>query len=134
MPPPVRSVPSRRTLLAVVDVAYHGRRRRHEGIRGVVVRMVVEEEVRAIVLICHFLIQPGVDDGGKRSGMTLVGYVADNVRLGKEEEEVLRHDGHNNNNDGWCGASLGGAQSNVFSPTLRLINRKVFTFGALIAS
>jgi hypothetical protein len=32
------------------------------------------------------------------------------------------------------GASVGGAQSNVFNPTLRLINRKVFTFGALIAS
>jgi hypothetical protein len=25
----------------------------------------------------------------------------------------------------WCGARLGGAQSNVFNPTLRLINRKV---------
>jgi hypothetical protein len=30
-------------------------------------------KVRAIVLICQVLIQPGVDDEGKRSGMTLVG-------------------------------------------------------------
>ncbi len=62
-----------------------------------------DEEVCAIVLICQVLIQPGVDDGGKRSGMTLVGYVADNLRLGKEEEEALRLDGHDNNNDGYRG-------------------------------
>jgi hypothetical protein len=41
---------------------------------------------------------------------------------------------HHHHAASWCGASLGGAQSNVFNPTLRLINRRVFTFGALIAS
>ena len=30
-------------------------------------------KVHAVVLICQVLIQPGVDDGGKMSGMTLVG-------------------------------------------------------------
>ncbi len=30
-------------------------------------------KVRAVVLIRQVLIQPGVDDGGKRSGMMLVG-------------------------------------------------------------
>jgi hypothetical protein len=35
--------------------------------------MVEEAEVRAVVLICQVLIQPGVDKGGKRSSVTLVG-------------------------------------------------------------
>jgi hypothetical protein len=35
--------------------------------------MVEEEEISTIVLICQVLIHPRVDDGGKRSGMTLVG-------------------------------------------------------------
>ncbi len=39
-----------------------------------VVRMAEEEEVHAVVLICHILIELGVDDGGKRSSsMVLVG-------------------------------------------------------------
>ncbi len=63
MPPPVWSFSSRRMLLVIVDVADHGRRRRMEGIWSVVVRVGEEEEVRAIVLIRHVLIQPGVDDG-----------------------------------------------------------------------
>jgi hypothetical protein len=55
-PPPVRPVParrtplvvvlSRRTPLVVVDVADRGRRRRHEGVWGVVVRVVEEEGPR----------------------------------------------------------------------------------------
>jgi hypothetical protein len=35
--------------------------------------MVEEKEVPAVVLICQALIQLGVDDGGKRSSVTLVG-------------------------------------------------------------
>ncbi len=38
----------------------------------VVVRVVEEEKVRAVVLICQVLIQLRVDNGGKRSSMTLV--------------------------------------------------------------
>ncbi len=38
-----------------------------------VVRVVEEEEVHAVVLICQVLIQLGVDNGGKRSSLTLVG-------------------------------------------------------------
>jgi hypothetical protein len=37
---------------------------------------------RAIVLIRQVLIQPGVDDGGKRSSVPLVGLCGRNVRLG----------------------------------------------------
>ncbi len=33
-----------------------------------------------------------------------------------------------------CGASLGGAVDYILNPTLRLKKRRVFTFGALIAS
>jgi hypothetical protein len=70
--PPLRSVPSHLTPLFVVNVAtavdgggtrafgawsYAGWRRKF----------------RAIVLICQVLIQPGVDNGGKRSSVTLVG-------------------------------------------------------------
>jgi hypothetical protein len=108
VPPPVRFVPSRRTPLVIVDVTNHGQRRRHQGIQGIVICMVEEEEVCAIVLICQVLIQPGVDDGGKRSGVMLVGYVADNIRLGEEEEEALHCDGHNNNNNGYRGGEGGG--------------------------
>ncbi len=79
-----------------------------EGISGVVVHVGEEEEVRTIVLICQVLIQPKVDNGGKRIGMTLVGYVADNLRLGKEEEEALRLDGHDDDNDGYRGGGGGG--------------------------
>jgi hypothetical protein len=71
--PPLRSVLSRRMPLVVVDVADHGQRRRHEGVWGVVVRVVEEEEVGAIVLVRQVPIHPGVDDGGKRRGVTLVG-------------------------------------------------------------
>ncbi len=38
-----------------------------------VIRMVEEEEVRTVVLIHQVLIQLGVDNGGKRSSVTLVG-------------------------------------------------------------
>ncbi len=55
-PPPLRSVPflrmplvvvpSRQTPLVIVDVADRGQRRRHEGVRGVVIHVVEEEEWR----------------------------------------------------------------------------------------
>ncbi len=38
-----------------------------------VIHVVEEEEDGTIVLICQVPIQPGVDDGGKRSGVTFVG-------------------------------------------------------------
>jgi hypothetical protein len=72
-----------------------------------VICVVEEEEVHTVVLICQVLIQPGVDDVGKRSGMTLVGYEADKVRLGKKEEEALRQDGHDDNNNGYRGGGGG---------------------------
>ncbi len=46
---------------------------RHRGIRGVVICVVEEEEICTVALICQILIQLGVDDGGKRSSVTLVG-------------------------------------------------------------
>ncbi len=45
--------------------------------------MVEEEEVRNFVLICQVLIQPGVDDGGKRSSVTLVGLRGKQRQAGK---------------------------------------------------
>ncbi len=86
MPTPIQSVPSRQTPLVVINVANHGRRQRLESVWGMVVHVGEEEEVHAPVLIHQVLIQLGVDEGGKRSSVTLVGYVADNLRLGKEEE------------------------------------------------
>ncbi len=71
--PPLRSVPSRRTPLVVVDVADRGQWWQHKGVRGVVIRMVEEEEVGAVVLVCKVPIHPGADDGGKRSGVASVG-------------------------------------------------------------
>jgi hypothetical protein len=71
--PPLRPVLSRLTPLVVVDVADRGRRRRHEVVRGVVVRVVEEEEDCAVVLVRQVPIHPGVDDGGKRSGVASVG-------------------------------------------------------------
>ncbi len=69
-PPPVRPV--------LPDASCH--RRCHQprstvaaqGLRGVIVRVVEEEGVGTIVLIFRVLIHPGMDDGGKRSGVALV--------------------------------------------------------------
>ncbi len=42
--------------------------------------------------------------GGKGvTGVMLVGYVADNVRLGKEEEKALHCKGHDDSNNGYRG-------------------------------
>ena len=74
MPPPFRSVLfSRMPLVNVVNIADLGWWQQHEGVQGVVVRVVEEEEICAVVLICQVLIQLGVDDGGKRSSVKLVG-------------------------------------------------------------
>ncbi len=108
MPPPLQSVSSQRTPLGVIDVANQGQRRQLEGVWGVVVCVGEEEEVHAIALICQVLIQPGVDDGGKRSGVMLVGYLADNLRRGKGEEEALRLDGHDDDKGGYRGGGKGG--------------------------
>ncbi len=45
--------------------------------------MMEEEDVRAIVLTHQVLIQPGVDDGGKRSGVTLVGLCGSQRQAGE---------------------------------------------------
>ncbi len=76
--PPLRSVPSCRTpspqtLLVIVDVADRGRRRWHEGIWGVVVRMVEEEGQRCCTHSSGSDPTRGGRWGGKRSGVTLVG-------------------------------------------------------------
>jgi hypothetical protein len=60
-------------------------------------------KLRAVVLIGQVLIQPGVDDGGKRSGVTSVGLRGRNVRLGNEEEEALRRKGEGDDDDGFRG-------------------------------
>ncbi len=73
MPPSLRSILSRWTPLVVVDVTDRGQQRRHEGVWGVVVHVVVEEEVGAVVLVRQVPIHPRVDDRGKRSGVALVG-------------------------------------------------------------
>jgi hypothetical protein len=73
MPPPLWSVLSCRMLLVIVNVPNRGQRRRHRGVWGVVILVVEEEEVSAVVLVCQVLIQLGVDDGGKRSSVRLVG-------------------------------------------------------------
>ncbi len=66
--PPLRSVPSRRTPLVIVDVTDRGQPRRHEGVWSVVVRVVEEEEVGTVVHVHQVSIHPRVDGGGKRSG------------------------------------------------------------------
>ncbi len=70
---PLSSILSCRTPLVIDNVVDHCQWCQHEGVRGIVVRAVKEEEVRAIVLHHQVLIQPRVDDGGRRSGTTLVG-------------------------------------------------------------
>jgi hypothetical protein len=71
--PSLQPIQSRRMpLVDIVDVTNHGRRRWHEGIWGMVVRTVEEEQVRTVVFDHQVTIRPGLDDGGKRSGVTLV--------------------------------------------------------------
>ncbi len=72
--PPLWSAPTPQMLLVnVVNIVDRGQWRWHEGTRGVVVRAMEEEEVCTVVLSHQVPIQPGVDDGGRRSGATLVG-------------------------------------------------------------
>jgi hypothetical protein len=49
----------------------------------VVVHVVEEKEVRAIVLFRQVPIHPGVEDGGKRSGVTLVGLLGSQRQAGE---------------------------------------------------
>jgi hypothetical protein len=60
-------------LVGVVDNANLGQWWRHEGVRGMVLCVVEEEEVRTVVLMRQILIQLGVDDGWKRSSVAFVG-------------------------------------------------------------
>ncbi len=50
---------------------------------GVVVRVVDEEEFGAVVLIRQVPIHPRVDDGGKRSGVMLVGLLGIRRKAGE---------------------------------------------------
>ncbi len=72
-PSPLRSISSCQTPLIVDDVINRGQRWQHQGVWGVVIRTVEEEEVRTIVLGHQVWIQPGVDNEGRRSSATLVG-------------------------------------------------------------
>jgi hypothetical protein len=99
--PPLQSFPSRRTPLVVVDVSDHSRWWQHKGFWGVGVRVVEEDEVGAIALVCQVPILPEVDDGGKRSGVTLVGLCGCQRQAGEGEEEALRHEGDDPDNDGY---------------------------------
>ncbi len=54
------------------NVTNHGQWQRHKGVWGVVKHVVEEEEGCTVVLICQVLTRPGVDNGGKRSSVTLV--------------------------------------------------------------
>jgi hypothetical protein len=72
-PPPFWLIPSCRMPLVITNVANGGRKWQHKGVWGMVVRMVEEEEVGAVALVCQVPIYPGVDNGGKRSSVMLVG-------------------------------------------------------------
>ncbi len=65
------------------------------------VRVVEEDEVGAVALVRQVLILPGVDDGGKRSGMTSVGLCGCRRQAGEGEEEALCHEGDNPDDDGY---------------------------------
>jgi hypothetical protein len=63
------------------------------------VRVVEEDEVGAVALVRQVLILPGVDDGGKRSSLTLVGLRGCQRQAGEGEEEALHHEGDNADDD-----------------------------------
>ncbi len=48
-----------------------------------VIHMVENEEVSAVALVRQIPVQPGVDDGGKRNGMTLVGLLGSQCQAGE---------------------------------------------------
>jgi hypothetical protein len=64
------------------------------------VRVVEEDEVGAVALVHQVPILLGVDNGGKRSGVTLVGLCSCQRQAGEGEEEALRHEGDNPDNNG----------------------------------
>jgi hypothetical protein len=73
-----------------------------------VVDAVEDEEVCTVVFNCQVTIRM---IGGGGAAQRWWDYVADNIRLGKEEEEALRHKGKTNNNndyDGFRGGGRGG--------------------------
>jgi hypothetical protein len=49
----------------------------------VVIRVVEDEEVSAVVLVHQVPIHPGVDDGGKRRGLRLVGLLGSQLQAGE---------------------------------------------------
>ncbi len=59
--------------------------------------------MRAIVVIRQVLIHPGVDNGGKRSGVMLVGLRGRQCQAGEGEEEALHHEGNGDNDDSYQG-------------------------------
>jgi hypothetical protein len=65
------------------------------------VRVVEEDEVSAVALVCQVPILPGVDDGGKRNGVTSVGLCGCQRQAGRGEEEALRHEGEDADDDGY---------------------------------
>ncbi len=48
-----------------------------------VIGVVEEEEVSAVVLVCQVPIHPEVEDGGKRSGVTLAGLIGSQRQAGE---------------------------------------------------
>ncbi len=65
------------------------------------VRVMEEDEVGAVALVYQVLILPGVDAGGKRSGVTLVGLCGCQRQAGEGEEEALHHEGDDADGDGY---------------------------------
>ena len=48
-----------------------------------VIHVAEEEEVSTVILVCQVPIHPGVDDGGKRSGVALVGLCGSQRQAGE---------------------------------------------------
>ena len=65
------------------------------------VRVVEEDEVGAVALVRQVLILPGVDDGGKRSGVMSVGLCGCQRQAGEGEEEALHHEGDDTDEVGY---------------------------------
>jgi hypothetical protein len=99
-------------LINIVNISDLGWWRRHGGVWGVVVPVVEEEEVALLYSFVRFCSDPGWTMGGRGAAWRWWDYVADNVRLGKEEE-VARHREYDDNNydddnDGYGGGGHGG--------------------------
>jgi hypothetical protein len=99
--PPLRSIPSRRPPLVIVDVANRGQWRRHEGIRGGVVHVVEEEGPHRCTHLSGS--DPTWDGQWGEEERRDVGWIMRQITSGWGRRRRRPHEGNGNDDNGYRG-------------------------------